>query len=82
MNMSKSPEESLRKLYAILQISFEEELHETERSSRPVSLFKKDILKRFAKFTRKHLCRSLLLNKLCQKRDSGTGVFLRIIRNF
>ena len=49
----------------------------------------KDVLKNFAKFTRKHLCRSLFFNKVAGlrpatllKRDSGTVVFLWILRNF
>ena len=33
---------------------------------------KKDVLRNFAKFTRKHLCQSLFINKVL-KRDSGTG---------
>ena len=44
---------------------------------------KKAVLKNFAKFTRKHLCQSLLFNKVAGlspatllKKDSGTGVFL------
>ena len=43
---------------------------------------KKGILKNFAKFTGKHLCKSLFFNKLYSKRDPGTGVFLWILRNF
>ena len=53
--------------------------------------------KNFAKFTRKHLCQSLFFNKvvglgpttllkntlaLYKKRNSGTGIFLWILRNF
>ena len=45
--------------------------------------------KKFAKFIRKHLCQSLFFNKVAdlrpviyQKRDSGTGIFLWILRNF
>ena len=46
---------------------------------------KKAVLRNFAKFTRKHLCQSLFFNKvtglqLYYKRDSGTGVFLPILR--
>ena len=44
---------------------------------------KKGVLKNFAKFTGKYLCRSLFFNKVKSlkpatllKRDSGTGVFL------
>ena len=50
---------------------------------------KKYVLKNFAKFTGKHLRQSLSFNKvlgwglqLYQKRGSGSGVFLRILRNF
>ena len=50
---------------------------------------KKGSLRNFAKFTGKHMCQSLFLIKLqasdlqlCLKRDSGTGVFLLILRNF
>ena len=45
--------------------------------------YKKDVLKNFAKFTGKHLCRGLLFNKNVDLRpatllkiDSDTGVFL------
>ena len=34
------------------------------RSSHPVVLNKKDVLRNFAKFTEKHLCESLVLNKV------------------
>ena len=47
------------------------------RSSRPEVFCKKCVPRNFAKFTRKHLCQKLYL-----KRDSGTGVFLWILRNF
>ena len=40
----------------------------------------KDILKIFAKLTRKHLCRSLFLIR--DYRDSSAGVFLWIFQNF
>ena len=44
------------------------------------SSVRKALLRNFAKFTGKHLCQSLLFNKvslqLYQKRDPGTGVFL------
>ena len=59
------------------------------RSSRPEVFCKKGALRNFAKFTEKHLCRSLVFNKIAGlrpatllKRGSGTGVFLRILRNF
>ena len=47
----------------------------------PEMFYKKAALKIFAKFTGKHLCRSLSFNKaavlsLAKKRDSATGVFL------
>ena len=50
---------------------------------------KKDILKHFAKFTRKHLCERLFFNKIAvlkpatfKERDFGTGVFLWILQLF
>ena len=39
---------------------------------------RKDVFRKFAKFTRKHLCQSLIFNK----KNSGTGVFLSILQNF
>ena len=33
------------------------------RSSRPEVFYKKDVLENFAKFTGKHLCQSLFLNR-------------------
>ena len=50
----------------------------TSRSSHSM-VFYKGVRRNFAKFTGKHLCLSL---KLYLKRDSGTGVFLLILRNF
>ena len=49
--------------------------------------YKKAVLRNFAIFTGKHLCWSLFLIKLQafrpdSKRDSNTGVFLGILRNF
>ena len=54
------------------------------RSSHPKVFCKKDVLRNFPKFTGKHLYQSLFLNKLqlYLKKDSGTGVFLWILRNF
>ena len=50
---------------------------------------KKNALKKFAKFTGKHLCWSLFFRKVTGqkpatllKKDSNTGVFLLILRNF
>ena len=50
---------------------------------------KKDTRRNFAKFSGKHLCQGLFLNKIADfrpatllKRDSGTGVFLWILSNF
>ena len=42
----------------------------------------KSVLKDFANFTRKHLCRSLLWPATLSKRDSHTGVFLWNLWNF
>ena len=59
------------------------------RSSRPEVFCKKGVLRNFAKFTGKHLCQSLFINKVVGlrpatliKKDSGTGVFLLILGNF
>ena len=49
---------------------------------------KKDVLKNFVKFTRKHLCQSLFFHKVAGLRpahllrECGIGVFLWILRNF
>ena len=56
----------------------------------PEVFCEKNVLKNFAEFTGKHLCQSLFLNKdadlslqqIYEKRDSETGVFLLILRNF
>ena len=54
----------------------------TVRSSRPEVFCKTRVLKKFTKFTGKHLCQSLFFNKVADlslqlylKRDSGTGAF-------
>ena len=59
------------------------------RSSYSQIFIKISVLKNFAIFTGKHLCRSLFLRKLqvlkpasLLKGDSNTGVFLWILRNF
>ena len=59
------------------------------RSSCSQIFIKISVLKNFAIFTGKHLCRSLFLRKLqvlkpasLLKGDSNTGVFLWILRNF
>ena len=48
---------------------------------------KKAVLKNFAKFTGKHLCRSLFFNKVAglrlkEKKDSDVGVSLQILQKF
>ena len=57
--------------------------------SLPEVFCKKDFLRNFAKLTGKHLCQGLFYNKVAGlrpptllKRDSNTGVFLWIFRNF
>ena len=45
----------------------------------PELLVRKGDLRNFTKFTGKHLCQGLFFNKVA---DSGTGVFLCILRNF
>ena len=57
------------------------------RSSHQRCSVKKGVFRNFAKFVGKHLCQSLFFNKvadlrLYQKRDSGIGAFLWILRNF
>ena len=59
------------------------------KSSRLQMFFKVDVLKNFVIFAGKHLCWSYFLIKLqawtspiVLKRDSNTGVFLWILRNF
>ena len=68
--------------------SFEKHLRTTaSRSSHKRCSIIKGVLKSFAKFTGKHLYQSLFFNKVAGlqfylKRDSRTGVLLRILRNF
>ena len=59
------------------------------RKSHLAVLYKKGVLKTFATFTGKHMCRSLLSNKAVSrkpgtllKRDSGAGYLLSILQNF
>ena len=40
------------------------------RSSRPEVFYKKDVLRNFAKFTGKHLCRTLFFNKVAGLRPT------------
>ena len=58
-------------------------------SNCPGVFCKKGVLRHFANFIGKHLCHSLVFNKvaglglqLYLKRDPGTGVFLWILQNF
>ena len=57
-----------------------------DRSTHRKCSVRKGAFINFAKFTVKHLCQSLFFNKVAgfslQKRDSGTGVFLWVLRNF
>ena len=73
----------------MIRVSHREQLSTTIRSSRPEVFCKKGVLRNFAKFTEKHLCQSLFFNKVADlrlqlylKKDSSTGVFLYILRNF
>ena len=58
------------------------------RSSRPEVFCKNGVYENFAKFTGKHLCQSLVFNKVAHfrpatlLRDSGEGGFLWILWNF
>ena len=45
-------------------------------------LFKISVLKNFANFAGKHLCRSPFRSATLLKRDSSTGVLMRNLRNF
>ena len=49
-------------LYNRLLLDFEQNVSESRSSHQKCSI-KKDVLKNFANFTRKHLCQSLFLNK-------------------
>ena len=66
---------------------FQKMLH-TYRSSRPEVFCKKDVLRHVAKFTGKHLCQSLFLNKVegrpatLLKKRLWHRCFLWILRNF
>ena len=64
-------------------------IQNTLRSSLPEVFCKESVLESFAKFAGKHLCHSIFFNKVTglspatySKRDSGTGVFKLILRNF
>ena len=63
---------------------YSRQIYSNCRSSRPEVFCKKAVLRNFTKFFGKHLCRSLFFNNLFYyyKRNSGTGVFLWILRNF
>ena len=57
--------------------SYSDGSNQDEPQKQPLEVFcKKGALRNFTKFTVKHLCQSLFLQKSYQKRDSGTGVFL------
>ena len=62
--------------------------HTFFRSSHQRCFVKKGVLRKFAKFTGKHLCQKVFFDKvaglpesLFRQRVSGTGVFLWILRN-
>ena len=55
-------------------------LQQNIKSSRSKVFCKKGVLKTFPKLTGKYLCRSLFF--IWDYRNSSTGVFLRILRNF
>ena len=60
---------------------FPVKIHDGALQKQPPEVFyKRSCSQKFAIFTGKHLCWSLSFNK--RKRDSNTGVFLRILRNF
>ena len=54
----------------------------TQRQSSVGVMEKTVVLRNFAKLTGKQLCQSLCFNKVSKKIDSGTGVFLCILRHF
>ena len=76
--------------FAQIFLNFQNYLLESNfRSSLRRCSIKKGVLRNFAKLTGKQLCQSLLFNKVADfrpslllKRDSGTGVFLWMLRNF
>ena len=47
------------------------------RSSRPEVFCKKGVLRNFAKFTRKHLCQSLIFNKVAGLRTTEACNFIK-----
>ena len=75
-------------LSTVLTYQLYEKIH-LYSSSCPEVFSKKGVLRNFAKFAGKHLCQGLFFNdgvglslQLYLKRDSGTGIFLEILRNF
>ena len=69
-NFSFSNHDSLIRVFLTMFIS---------GSSRAKMVCKKSFPRNFAKFTGKHLCQIIFLRK---KKDSDTGIFLYILRNF
>ena len=57
-------------------------IHPTLEAATGGALYKKGVLRNVSKLTGKHLCQSLFCNKVAGLWDSGTGVFLWILRNF
>ena len=57
-------------------------VEEIIRNSRLEVSCEKVVLENFAKFTGKHLCKTLFFNEVIKKGDSSTGAFLGILRNF
>ena len=75
--------------WSVKENCVEKILHAICRSSHRRWSVRKGVLRNFAKFTGKHLCQSFFFNKIAgsglqlyQKRDSGTGSFLPVLRNF
>ena len=69
--------------YFVIEVRFN-----SFRGSRPDVFCETNVLRNLAEFTGKHLCQNFFFNKAAGLRpatllkDSGTGVFLRILQNF
>ena len=56
-------------------------MSQNDRSSRPEVFCRKGVLRNFAKFTDKHLCQSLFLNKVEALAQVFSCEFCEILRN-
>ena len=69
-------------LFKIIWITFLHTVYLVPEGCKSAVFYKKDGLRNFAKFIEPLTCQSLFFKKVAGLRDSGTGVFLRILRNF